>query len=311
MTPYFKLIWRWTKMKTIKKKKININKMLTVCAFILPNFIGLFIFTLIPIVFAFILSFMEWDTANPMVFVGLDNFMRLFKDSTFKIAFNNTLYYAVGTVPLTMIAALGLAMILNKNIKGRNLFRTAFFFPYIASLIAVVVVWNMLFHPDMGPVNSLLSFLGVKEVPRWAASVRWAMPTVILFSVWKYMGYYMVMYLAALQGVPRELYEAGEIDGTNKWQSFRYITLPTLTPTTFFVVIMLTIQCFKVFDIIYAMTGGGPGRSTTVLVSYIYSKAFTEFDFGYASAMSMILFVAVLIITLVQFRAEKRWVSYM
>ncbi|PHV70121.1 sugar ABC transporter permease [Sporanaerobium hydrogeniformans] len=254
---------------------------------------------------------MEWDSANPMTFVGIDNFLRLFKDKTFQIAFMNTIYYVIGTVPITLMASLGLAMVLNSKIKGRNIFRTVFFFPYVASLIAVVVVWNMLFHPDMGPINSMLSFLGVKNLPKWAASVKWAMPTVILFSVWKYMGYYMVMYLAALQGVPKELYEAGDIDGTTKWQRFRYITLPTLTPTTFFVVIMLTIQAFKVFDIIYAMTDGGPGRSTTVLVSYIYAKAFTEFEFGYASAMSIILFAIVLVITIIQFRTEKKWVSYM
>lgn len=280
-------------------------------AFILPNFIGLFIFTLLPILFVFVLSVMEWDSAHPMVFVGLNNFIRMFRDSTFKISMGNTFYYAIGTVPITLAASLGLAIVLNQKIFGRKIFRTMFFFPYVASLIAVVVVWNMLFHPDMGPVNNLLRAIGISEPPRWVASVKAAMPTVILFSVWRYMGYYMIMYLAALQGIPQELYEASKLDGAGSWQRFKHITLPMLTPTTFFICMMLTIQCFKVFDIIYAMTGGGPGRATNVLVYYIYNQAFREFNFGYASAMSVVLFVVVLIITLVQFRTEKKWVSYM
>lgn len=293
------------------KKKSVLKQNLIGYAFILPNFLGLFIFTLLPILFVFILSVMKWDSANPMEFVGFANFARLFKDSTFKISLVNTFYYALGTVPITLAAALGLALILNRKIRGRNIFRGVFFFPYVASLIAAVVVWNMLFHPDMGPVNSILHTLGIANPPRWAASTTAAMPTVILFSVWRYMGYYMIMYLAALQGVPNELYEAADLDGATGWQRFWRITLPMLTPTTFFVCIMLTIQCFKVFDIVYAMTGGGPGRSTTVLVSYIYNQAFKEFDFGYASAMSVVLFVVVLVVTIVQFRAEKKWVSYL
>lgn len=294
-----------------QQRKRAIKRNLTAYAFVLPNFIGLFVFTLLPILFVFILSVMKWDGANAMKFVGFDNYIRLISDSTFKISFNNTIYYAVGTVPITIVVSLGLALILNAKIKGRNFFRTIFFFPYVSSLIAVVVVWNMIFHPDMGPVNQFLTAIGIDSPPRWAASTKAAMPTVILFSVWKYMGYYMVMYLAALQGIPQELYEAADLDGTNAWERFRYITLPMLTPTTFFVCIMLTIQCFKVFDIIYAMTNGGPGRSTNVLVYYIYNQAFREFNFGYASAISIILFAVVLIITIVQFRMEKKWVSYM
>jgi multiple sugar transport system permease protein len=210
-----------------------------------------------------------------------------------------------------MVAALALAMLLNQPFSGRNFFRTNFFFPYVASLVAVAVVWNMLFHPAMGPVNQLLSALGVENPPRWTASVDWAMPTVIMASIWKGMGYYMVIYLAALQGIPPYLYEAAEIDGASAWQKFRYVTLPMLTPATFFVSIMLTIASFKVFDLILVMTGGGPGRATNVLVIHTYNTAFREFRFGYSSAIAMVLFVIVLIITIVQFRMEKRWVSYM
>lgn len=280
-------------------------------AFLLPNFIGFMIFTLIPIVCSMGLSVMEWDSSNPMVFVGFDNFKRLVTDDTFKISLWNTVYYSIFTVPLTMAAALGLAMILNQKMKGINIFRTIFFFPHVASLVAVAVVWNLLFHPTLGPVNQILRAIGIANPPGWTASVDWAMPAVIIVSIWKSMGYYMVLYLSGLQGIPRELYEAAKVDGASAFQRFKSITLPMLTPTTFFVSIMLTISCFKVFDLISVMTNGGPGRATNVLVYDIYNTAFINYEFGYASAISMVLFVIVLVITIIQFRAEKKWVSYM
>lgn len=254
---------------------------------------------------------MEWDSSNPMVFVGFDNFKRLVTDETFKISLGNTIYYSIFTVPLTMAAALGLALILNQKMKGINLFRTVFFFPHVASLVAIAVVWNLLFHPTLGPINNILRFLGVQNPPGWTASIQWAMPVIIIVSIWKSMGYYMILYLSGLQAIPGELYEAAEMDGANAFQRFKNITLPMLTPTTFFVSIMLTIACFKVFDLISVMTNGGPGRATNVLVYDIYNTAFVNYEFGYASAISMILFIIVLAITVVQFRAEKKWVSYM
>lgn len=293
----------------VRRKSLREN--LIAYSFILPNLLGFAIFTLVPMVFSLVLAFMNWDGANVISWAGLDNFKQLRQDTTFRIALTNTFYYVIGTVPLTMTASLGLALLLNQPLRGRNFFRTTFFFPYVASLVAVAVVWNMLFHPALGPVNQLLISLGVENPPRWTADVDWAMPTVILASIWKGMGYYMVIYLAALQGIPSALYEAAEIDGANAWQRFRYVTLPMLTPATFFVSIMLTIASFKVFDLILVMTGGGPGRATNVLVIHTYNTAFKEFRFGYSSAIAMVLFVIVLVITVVQFRMEKRWVSYM
>uniref|UniRef100_UPI0032614727 carbohydrate ABC transporter permease n=1 Tax=Clostridium sp. NkU-1 TaxID=1095009 RepID=UPI0032614727 len=249
---------------------------------------------------------MEWDSANPMVFVGLENFKRLWTDDTFKISLWNTVYYSVFTVPLTMAAALGLALILNQKMKGINIFRTIFFFPHVASLVAIAVVWNLLFHPTLGPINSILMSFGIANPPGWTSSIDWAMPVIIIVSIWKSMGYYMILYLSGLQAIPRELYEAAKVDGANSFQRFKSITLPMLTPTTFFVSIMLTIACFKVFDLVSVMTNGGPGRATNVLVFNIYNTAFINYEFGYASAISMILFVIVLAITTVQFRAEKK-----
>jgi len=291
-------------IKKLKKNAIAYS-------FILPNLLGFAAFTLLPMVFALALSFMSWDGANPIAFAGIKNFARMLRDDAIRISTFNTLYFVAGTVPTTLAASLGLALLLNKNLKGRDVFRSIFFFPYVASLVAVAVVWNMMFHPAMGPVNNLLRALGVAEPPRWAASTKWVMPTVIMASVWKNVGYYLVIYLAALQGIPRELYEAARIDGAGAWHSFRRITLPLLTPATFFVTMMLTISSFKVFDLIYVMTGGGPGRSSNVLVFTIYDSAFISFDYGYSSAIALVLFFLVLGITLIQFRMEKKWVSYL
>lgn len=280
-------------------------------SFIAPNFIGFAVFTLIPIVFAFLLAFMEWDGSNEASFVGLKNFQKMAGDTFFAAAFKNTIIYVIGTVPLTMIASLALAIVLNQKIKARGFFRTVAFFPYVASLVAITAVWSMIFHPSKGPVNYLLlTVFGVpqNELPKWFSGSL-VLFTLILFSVWKYMGYYMVIYLAGLQGISAELYEAGSLDGATTWQKFRYITWPQLRSTTFFVVVMLTINCFKVYDIAVMLAGGGDGKlstSATVLVYYIYQNAFNYWDLGYSSALAMVLFLMVLVVTLIQFRYEKK-----
>lgn len=280
-------------------------------SFIAPNFIGFAVFTLIPILFAFVLAFMNWDGSNAPSFAGLSNFARLPQDTFFVAALKNTLIYVVGTVPLTMIASLALAIVLNQKIRAKGFFRTVAFFPYVASLAAITAVWSMIFHPSKGPVNYLLlTVFGVdqKNLPQWFSGGL-VLLTLILFSVWKYMGYYMVIYLAGLQGISGELYEAGSLDGANTWQKFLYITWPQLRSTTFFVVVMLTINCFKVYDIAVMLAGGGDGKlstSATVLVYYIYQNAFNYWDLGYSSAIAMVLFLMVLVITLIQFRYEKK-----
>ena len=287
-------------------KQAHIRKQLVAYSFIAPNFIGFAVFTLVPIVFAIALAFLHWDGSNPIEWAGLANFRNLLDDDQFKAALKNTIVYTAGTVPLTLISSLLLAVLLNQGIKGRNFFRTVSFFPYVASLVAVAAVWNMIFNPSKGPVNMLLYTLGFENVPGWAADKDWAMITIILFSVWKYMGYYMIIYLAGLQGINPELYEAANLDGTNVWQRFRYVTVPQLSATTFFVMVMLTIQCFKVYDIVYMVTQGGPGTATLVLVYDIYTKAFISWNLGSASAVAMVLFALVLIVTLIQFRGNRK-----
>ncbi len=296
---------------TGKQKRI-IKQNIIGYSFVLPNFIGYFIFIFLPVVFTFVLCVMKWDGSDaPLEFVGLQNFAKLFKDSGFIISVKNTILYSIFTVPLTMVAALLIAVLMNTKIKGIVIYRTAFFFPYVASLVAVGAVWNMLFQPEFGPVNEFLRFIGIANPPKWCASTDWAMSVIIIVSIWKYMGYYMVVYLAALQGISQDLYEAASIDGATGLKKFRYITIPMLRPTTFFVIIMMTIQCFKVFDLIYVMTGGGPGRATNVMVNHIYNAAFVDFKFGYASASSLMLFAIVLVVTLIQFRGEKKFTDYM
>lgn len=280
-------------------------------SFILPNFLGFAIFILVPVVFSFVLSLMKWDGFNAMQFVGLANFRKIFSDRVFKSSFSLTLIYTFFTVLLTLLAALGLAMALNQKMKCRNAFRSAIFFPYVASIVAVGAVWKQLFEKNFGPINEFLRFIGIDNPPGWFASTKWAIWGVIIVSIWKFMGYYMIIYLAALQDIPAQLYEAATIDGASSWQQFRKVTVPMLTPSTFFVFIMLTINSFKVFDLIYVLTEGGPGTSTTVLVKYIYDQSFMYWNYGNASAASMILFLIVAVVTVIQFRAEKKFTDYL
>jgi multiple sugar transport system permease protein len=301
--------------KAVKRSALskNVKDHLVAYSFIAPNFIGFAVFTLVPMVYAFVLAFVKWDGANPMEYVGLRNFSRLLQDSTFHKAFWNTIIYTIGVVPLTMVCALALAILLNQKLFGRNFMRTVFFFPYVASLVAVAAVWNFVFSPTMGPVNNLLhSITGIpiEDLPRWAADKDWAMFTVILFTVWKNMGYYMVIYLAGLQGVNPELYEAAELDGAGPWKRFVSVTIPQLAPTTFFVLMILIINSFKVYDIFINLFAGADNQlnnSTRVLVYQIYNTAFRSLDYGYASAMAIVLFLLVLGITLIQFQGEKKY----
>ncbi len=297
--------------KNMKKRQRRRN--LVAYSFIAPNFLGFAIFTLGPIVLALLMSFAEWDGSNEMKFIGLSNFVEIFKDDRFIASLKNTIIYSLFTVPITLVIALGLAILLNQKIKGRNFFRTVTFFPYVASLVAVAAVWNMLFTPAKGGIVNqfLMNVLHVAPL-KWAASSSTVMLTIIMFSVWKNMGYYMVIYLAGLQGISEDLYEAASLDGANAWQKFRHITVPQLKPTTFFVTIMLTINCFKVYDIVYMLAGGSNGvvnKSAMVLVYYIYEEAFRNWKLGKASASALVLFAIVLVVTLIQFKGEKNYAN--
>ena len=279
-------------------------------SFILPNFIGFFIFTFIPVIFSLLLSFSHWDGFTEMEFAGLDNFIKIFKDRIFVQSIWKTAYFSIFTVLFSMVASLGLALLLNQKIKARGFFRCALFFPYVASVVAISVVWNAMLQPDYGPVNEFLKFIGIANPPRWFASTDWVIPGLIIVNVWRNMGYFMIIYLAGLQNIDESLYEAAALDGAKGWTLFRKITWPLLSPSTFFVVMMLVINSFKVFDMVWLMTQGGPGTASTMLSQYIYNQAFVSWDYGKSSAAAMILFVIVALLTVFQFKAEKKVVNY-
>jgi multiple sugar transport system permease protein len=278
--------------------------------FLTPNVIGFLIFSALPVLAALVLAFYDWDLLLGSRFVGLDNFRQLLlKDDRFRASFLNTLYFVAVSVPLSAGLGLGVALLCNQALRGITFFRAVFLLPYVTITVAVALVWRWLYHPDVGLFNHLLSFVGI-DGPSWLVSPRWAMPAIIFLTVWKSFGYNMVLFLAGLQGIPEPLYEAATIDGANAWQRFRHITLPMLSPTTFFVVIISIIGSFQVFDQALVMTGGGPGVATTTLVLFIYQVGFQSFQMGYAAAAAWLLFIVVMIFTLIQFRAQRRWVTY-
>ena len=289
-----------------RRSKLRARNTLLGWSFILPNFIGFGALTLVPIIVLFYMSMTNWNVFGKADFVGIANFQRLFGDGSFKIAVWNTLYYSVLHIPLTFVVALGLALVLNSKLRGVAFFRTAAFFPYITSIVAIAVVWNLLFSPDYGPINEFLRAIGISSPPGWLTSSDWAMPAVVIVSTWRDMGYYMILFLAGLQTVPRELHEAARMDGANVIQRFFNVTMPALRPTTFFVTVMLTINSFKIFDLILVMTDGGPGQATLVLSQFIYRKGFEESQFGYASAASVALFFMCIVVTVAQFLINKR-----
>lgn len=279
--------------------------------FILPNFIGFFIFMAVPIIMGLVISFTNYNGFGMPDFVGISNYIKMFQDEYFQISFLNNMLYTLVTVPGTIVVSLLLAVAVNAGMKGSGLFKTMFFFPTITSMVAVGIVWSMIFNPYTGPLNQILKAIGIDNPPMWLASSDTALLTVMLVAIWKQAGYYMVILLAGLQSIPKQLYEAAEIDGAGAISRFFKITLPMLSPTMFMVLILNIISSFQVFDLINIMTEGGPGRATNVLVYRIYQEGFQQLQFGYASAMAYFLFLIVLIVTLIQFRGQKKWVTYM
>lgn len=285
------------------------RKAMTVLLFLLPNLAGFLLFSLLPVLASFGLSFFQWDLLTPPAFVGLKNFRQLFADADFWAALRHTFTFIFGYVPLVTAVGLGVALVLNQKLRLVAFYRTAFFLPVVSSWVAVALIWKWLFNPLYGVVNYLLSLVGVQG-PAWLFDEHWAMPAIVLASVWKDLGFVAVLYLAGLQGIPEDYYEAASLDGAAAWTRFWRITLPLLTPTTFFVLIISLINSFQVFDQIFVMTGGGPGGATTVLVEQIYNQAFKYGKMGYASAMSWALFALVFTATFFQMRFQRRWVYY-
>lgn len=294
---------------TRRRSKLALRNTLLGWSFILPNFVGFALITLVPVVTLFYVALTDFNIFGKGDFIGIGNFQKLVGDPLFQRSVVNTFYYAALHVPLTILVSLGLALLLNTKLRGVAFFRTAAFFPYITSIVAIALVWNLLFSPDYGPINEFLRFIGIQNPPGWLTSQEWAMPAIVIISTWRDMGYYMILFLAGLQTVPRELYEAARMDGTNAWQRFWNVTLPGIRPTMFLVTVLLTIASFKIFDLIIVLSPGGtaaPNQATVVLSQFIYQKGFIESKFGYASAGAVVLFAICLGATIIQFLINKK-----
>lgn len=289
------------------KRRAAIKRTIIGYSFLTPASAIMILFIFVPVFMAFYLSFFEWDLISPKIFVGWQNYARILTSNDFLIAVKNTLYFVVVQLPLDFSISLGVAMLLNQKIRGLSIYRTVFFTPVVTSTVAVSAVWLWLYDPFDGLFNYLLELVGLGPIG-WLNDPKWAMFSVIIMSVWKGLGYNIVIFLAGLQNIDSSLYEAASIDGATSRQQFRHITLPQLSPTMYFVLIMGVINSFKVFTQIDVMTpGGGPLKSTLVIVYLIYNRAFNSFRFGEASALSVLLFLFVLTLTLLQrFFLEKR-----
>lgn len=278
-------------------------------AFVAPQLIGLIIFALIPLVMSLGISFNEWDGIAPtMKFVGFSNYINQFRDADFKKAMLNTLIYSLMFIPIDVVLALALALAVQK-IKGKTFYRLFYFMPVVTGSVSVGVIWTWIFNGDFGLLNTVLKSIGING-PKWLTDPKMVLISIVIVSVWWNVGYNMVLLLAGLQNVPEVYAEAAKIDGASKWQLFRHITLPMISPTLFFVLIMTMISSFQVFDQAFVMTKGGPVKASYTLVFHIYQNAFVDFKMGRACAASMILFVIILIITLVQMYGSNRWVNY-
>ncbi len=285
------------------------RRMATLALFILPSLIPLILFTLGPMMASAVISVLKWDLLRPAKFVGLNNFTALLADPDFKAAVGHTLVFIVGYLPLVYFGGLGLALLLNQKLRASNLFRSAYFLPVVTSWVVVALVWRWLLNPQGGVVNSALAAVGLTG-PGWWTDPAWAMPSVILASAWKDLGFVMIIMLAGLQAIPTEYYEAAEVDGAGRWGRFRHITMPLLSASTFFVLVISLINSFQVFDQVWVMTNGGPAGASSVVVEQIVRHAFKYNQMGYASAMSWVLFAVILAVTIVQFRLQRRWVTY-
>ncbi|MGH2559638.1 MAG: carbohydrate ABC transporter permease [Thermomicrobiales bacterium] len=276
--------------------------------FVAPQVIGLLCFVLIPMVASLLLSFSRYDLGEPRAWIGFENYRTLVDDSLFWKVLKNTVVYTVGTISLTVVLALLIANGLNANIRFATVYRAIYFLPSVTSAVAIALVWAWLYNPDFGLINLALDQLGIRG-PAWTASVDWAMPSLIIVSAWAGLGYNAVIFLAGLKSIPKEFYEAAKIDGANGWQRYWDITLPMLSPTIFFVLVVATIGSFQVFNIVYLLTAGGPADSTNVLVKYLFDVGFRFFRLGEAAAIAWVLFLIVAVLSAVQFRFS-RWVHY-
>jgi multiple sugar transport system permease protein len=274
-----------------------------------PFLIGLAVFIVGPLIFVVLLSFTDWNIMGLPRWIGLNNYAELMSDSVFWKSLWNTIYYSIVTVPVTIVISLGLAALMNRAIRGVYLLRAIYFSPITVSVIAVGLLWSWLYTPNFGFLNYVLGLIGIPPVG-WLVKVQTALPSLMIVGIWRGLGFNIIVFLAGLKSIPRELYDASSIDGANEWQQFRRVTIPMLTPTIFFAVVMSFIASFQVFELTYIMTQGGPSNSTSTLIYFTYLQGFTFLRMGYASAISLVFLVVVLAVTVLQISFQDRWVHY-
>jgi multiple sugar transport system permease protein len=279
--------------------------------FILPTYLGFAIFILGPVVAVAGMSFTKFDVLTGAEFTGLANYYRLFSDERLRNVYTNTFVFTIFAVFFNVSIGLALAVLLNRRLSRllRNFFRSVYFFPLLIAHTYVAVIWQFLYQRDTGVINYYFSLLGIAPIS-WLGSAAWVLPSVIIMDVWKNTGFAMIIFLAGLQNIPKDYYEAARLDGAGAAQLFLRITFPLLSPTIFFVLVIFMIGAIQVFDTIIVLTGGGPGDASRSVVIYIYEQAFQNFDLGYASTVAMTLFVIILLFTLLQFWFSRRWVHY-
>ena len=291
-----------------KQSKLNKEKSKAALLFSLPQTISLFFLGILPVIIAFVLSMFDWNGFRAPIFIGFDNFKYIFGHDDLTIALKNTVYYTLIYVPCNIVLSLLLATLLNKA-KGKLFYRAVFFLPQIVTSVAIAVIWCWIFQPQYGILNILCQMLGL-QTHEWLRDATTVMPAIIAMSVWWGLGYNTVLFLAALQNVPATYLEAAEIDGASKFQRFLHVTLPMISPTTLLVTITSLINSFQVFDQCYLLTNGGPAKRTYTMAIYIYDTAFKQFKLGRASAISLIMFVIIVIISAIQFWLSNKWVNY-
>lgn len=285
------------------KKKIIIT-------FLLPSLLGLLIFKVGAMLYSLYISFTDWNLFGSPKFVGLENYIQIFQDPRFYDSLKNTLLFIIGYLPIVVVLSLGVALLLNSKVKGVNIFRGLFFLPVITSWVAVSMIWKGLLNPEFGVINSIIEVFGGTG-PAWLQNPSFVIPAVVMVSVWKDVGFLSIIFLGGLQGISQEYYEASKIDGANKWNQFRNITLPLLSPTTFYALIITIINSFQVFDQIWIMTSGEPTADLVpVMVTEIYKNSFQYQKMGYATALSWILFFIIILVTIFQNVMQKKWVHY-
>lgn len=295
-------------MKISKQLRTDITGYL----FLGPNIIVFLLFTIIPIIFSFIISFSNWDYTQGFSNINFNkgmNYINMWKDNWFTQSLINTVIYSASLVPITILLALIISVLVDKYVIGKTPVKLALFMPYISNIVAISIVWVVMYSP-YGPITQFLKSIGIKNPPEWLGDFHWALPAIIIMSIWAGIGYCVLIYTSAIQALPEELYEAAKLDGASGFQQFINITIPMLSPTTFFLVTTTLIGSFQVFGQIYIMTKGGPGTSTHVLVYYIYTSAFSFFKMGYAASMSWILFIILFVVTIIQWKYQDKWVNY-